>query len=77
MGVAPFGFTGRPHRVTDNLLDSRGGQVVFVQLLANGVPSLIVGTSVSVVLFVQRICGELSESPTDEMASPVGLFAHG
>ena len=60
VGVAPFGLVygvlGIASGLTElqtillsSILFAGASQVVFVQLLANGVPSLIVGTSVSVV----------------------------
>ena len=60
VGVAPFGLVygvlGVASGLTElqtillsSILFAGASQVVFVQLLANGVPSLIVGTSVSVV----------------------------
>ena len=92
VGVAPFGLVygvlGIASGLTElqtillsSILFAGASQVVFVQLLANGVPSpdrWNVGfCREPQALFVQRICGKLSEAPTDEMASPVGLFAHG
>ena len=80
VGVAPFGLVygvlGISSGLTElqtillsSILFAGASQVVFVQLLANGVPSLIVGTSVSVVnlrhsLYSASVASYLRRLPT-------------